>query len=847
MRLLIVAHLRGLLRTPLQSLLAVVGIALAVTVVFGVDLALGGARAGFDYAWRQLHGEATHYVAATSGETFAESHYVELRRRWRAGAPDLASVRSMTPVVHAEVNLDAGGALLLLGIDLVGGSPESRKLFGLASSGAMLSRTGSVMLSRATAERLAVASGDSIGLRIGSRDVRAHVVGLLGAVGDPRFDDLVLADIATAQELLEVTGRLHRIELVLSDTPSMSGLRSILDRLFPGISPTGASNGARWRPALPVGLRAYAIKELELATRSLVDAFYFNLGALSLLAMLVALFLINQTMHLSVVRRSVQMGRLRALGITSAELQCLIVAEALVMGIAGTAVGLLGGWLLAGQLLALVTRTVSDLYFVLSVSRLELDAVVLMKSILLGVSVSVLAAWWPARRGAAAAVVEQTRRIDQERRLRPARTVILASLVLGLGWLLIRWDASGIVGALVAVGALLLGAAMLMTPVIHLVSHLFALPGRWLGHIGRMSARQLRRNLSRAGVAVAALMIAAAASLGMGVMIDSFRASLDGWLSERLVADVYLEGTSDHPFTEAFASELLALDGISGITLYGSAAELSEGRRVRLSVMSERGAVNSRYVMLEGERTRGALIVSESLSVRHDKSVGDFIVLDSPSREVELRVAGVFREYGSGQGRVVMDAELYRRHWGEPQFRAAALFGEGAAFATSLEALESRDDLRLRRRENLRRYSLEVFDRTFAVTLVLRWLVLVVAFVGIQSALLAVQLDRGREFALAHALGFTRRELASLALLDAVALGLCAGVMALPVGAGVSWLLVHVVNVRAFGWTLALSFDPVLFGETLFVAALAGLLAGLTPALKLWRQPPDIRAIPRES
>ena len=860
MKLLIVAHLRGLLRTPLLSLLAVAGIALAVTVVFGVDLALGGARAGFGYAWRQLHGEATHYLAPVSGTTFPEARYFELRRSWRRGAAELSAVRSMTPVVHGEVTLaergaEGGATLMLLGVDLVGRTAASRQTLDLDSAGVMLGQPRAVMMGWGTAERAGLSTGDVIRLRDGERHLSAEVAGILGDAGDPRYDSLLLADIATAQELLALTGRLHRVELVLEGMQPGARGTQLLDRLFPGIMRADHSATVPWLPPLPEGLRAHSVADREAATRSLADAFYFNLGALSLLAMLVALFLINQSMHLSVVRRSTQMGRLRALGITPAELESLIVMEAFVMGIAGTAIGILGGWMLAGYLLELVTRTVSDLYFVIAVRQLHFDPVVVTKSIVLGISVSAIGAWWPARQAAAAAVVEQTRRVAQEQRLRPGAAVLIASAWFALAWMLVRWEASAVLGGLAAVGAVLMGAATLMKPLVGAMSFLFVLPGAGFGHVGRMSARQLRRNLSRAGVAVAALMIAGATSLGMGIMIESFRDTLEDWLGQRLVADVYLEDISGAGFSEAFASELVARAGVTGAVLYGSANELFEGQRVSISVMGSalqdggaQRAVGARYVLLEGERSADAVMVSESLSVRHDRSVGDSIRLDSRSGAIELRVSGVFREYGNGQGRVVMDAELYRLHWGEPQFVALALFGDGGDdFAHTLAALEARDDLRLRRRESLRRYSLEIFDRTFSVTRVLRWLALVVAFAGVQSALLALQLDRAREFAVAHALGFTRRELASLALLDAVGLGLCAGLMALPVGAAISWLLVHVVNLRAFGWTLDLTLDPRLFAQTLALAALAGLLAGLTPALRLWRRAPDPRAILRDA
>jgi putative ABC transport system permease protein len=143
----------------------------------------------------------------------------------------------------------------------------------------------------------------------------------------------------------------------------------------------------------------------------------------------------------------------------------------------------------------------------------------------------------------------------------------------------------------------------------------------------------------------------------------------------------------------------------------------------------------------------------------------------------------------------------------------------------------------IRSNRALRAASLKVFDRTFAVTIVLRLLTTVVAFVGVLSALMALSFERSRELAVLRAQGFTPGQVWALVTGQSGLLGAAAGLLAIPVGIALSFILVFVINQRSFGWTLEVELTPRVLVQGLALAVGAALLASVVPARRIARQP----------
>ncbi|MDX1656883.1 MAG: FtsX-like permease family protein, partial [Candidatus Competibacteraceae bacterium] len=502
------AGLRHLGRHPWQLLLALVGLALGVAVVVAVDLTNASARRGFELSMEQLTGKATHRIV---GDRLAESLYTKLRLE--------LGVRQAAPVVTGYGRLPQGGLVRIMGLDAFAEGPF-RGYLGPNREG------GADLLALLTEPATALAPGDLVKegrltLTIGQRQVTLRAVGI---VEDPALERLVVTDIATAQWLLDQIGLLDHIDLIIE--PNRSG-RDLLEAI---------------RRQLPPGVRLESIAATQDASAQMTASFRLNLTAMSLLALVVGMFLIHNTMTFSVIQRRGLIGMLRALGVTQGEIFALILFEALLLGLVGTLLGLGLGILLATLLVDLVTQTINDLYYVLTVREFRLAPLSLVKALALGLVASTLAAWLPAREAAGALPGSAISRAHLELRWRLAlpRLLTVALSLLGSGALLLA-STRGLLSGFAGIFLMILGCALLTPGWILVLARLAqALAIRSKGLLIRMAARDLERQLSRTGVAAAALMVAFAATVGVGVMVDSFRGGVRIWIEDLLTADLYI-------------------------------------------------------------------------------------------------------------------------------------------------------------------------------------------------------------------------------------------------------------------------------------------------------------------
>ena len=406
-----------------------------------------------------------------------------------------------------------------------------------------------------------------------------------------------------------------------------------------------------------------------------------NLTALSLLALVVGLFLAYNTMTFSVVQRRATIGMLRALGVTRSEIVATILAEALVVGRVATALGLVAGVGLGDGLVRLVTRTINDLYFVVVVRDLAISPAALAKGAALGLGATLLAAIVPAAEASATPPGAALRRVELEARARRAapRAALAGVAVLAAGCVLVAWAGRSLTWSYAGLFAAILGAALL-TPLAMIGAARVMGPalGRLLGLPGRMAARGVVARLSRTGVAVAALMVAVAATIGIGVMIRSFRATVVRWLETSLVADIYVSAPSlragrggDSALDPAVIARLREAPGVASVGTYRGVRVASRFGPTQLVALGIGPASHRQFRFLAGSlddvwpafEDGGAAIVSEPYAYRHGLAVGGALRLRTDRGERAFRVAGIFADYGSDQGVVMVSRRTYEANW----------------------------------------------------------------------------------------------------------------------------------------------------------------------------------------
>jgi putative ABC transport system permease protein len=867
--LLLRTSLRHLLRHPWQVGLCILGVALGVAVVVAIDLANASASAAFGLSAESVAGRATHQIVG--GPSGLDER---LYRRLRV---DLG-LREVAPVVegYAQAPALGGRTVQILGVDPLAEAPFRSYLGGLEGQvggrrdapvdlTTLLIEPATVLLAEGTAREAGVAPGDVLALRLGARSVEVRVVGLLSPSDDlsrRALENLVIADIAAAQELLGQVGRLSRIDLILPEPPEAGAPSPALDAV---------------RAILPPGAELAAASTRSTALEQMTRAFELNLSALSLLALIVGMFLIYNTMTFSVVQRRTLLGTLRCVGVTRAQLAGLVLAEASAISVVGSLLGLGLGVLLGRGLVQLVTRTINDLYFVVTVRGYGVDTGVLLKGLLLGVGATLLSALIPAVEAMLTPPRTVLRRSSFEERARGlVPRLALAGLALGAAGcaaLVVperAWErlaplspfASplGLLAAFAALFAIVIGAALL-TPlaVVALMRLTRPLLGRVFGLLGAMAARDVVAALSRTAVAVAALMVAISVAIGVGIMVGSFRGTVVSWLGQTLIADVYVSAPTntatrvDTTVDPALAERLAAVEGVAGVTRFRNvqvATTAGPTTLVAVAPAPQSGRGGFRFVEGGGDATwaawdAGGVLISEPLAFRTGLGVGDTLALRTDRGPRTFSVAGVYYDYTSDRGVIRMPYAVYRANWDDPAISSLALY---AAPNVDVDALVARlraaaageGDLVISSSRGLREGTLAIFDRTFAITAVLQLLATVVAFIGVLSALMALQLERARELGMLRANGLTPGQLWGLVLAQTSLMGLAAGLLAAPLGVALAVVLVYVINRRSFGWTLDLALDPALFLQALAVALAAAVLAGLYPALKMSRTSPAV-------
>jgi putative ABC transport system permease protein len=840
------ASYRFLLRHPWQLGLAILGIALGVAIIVAVDLARASAKAAFEHSTEAVVGKATHRIIG-GPEGLDESLYVRLRMR--------EDVRPLAPVIEGHVTLPTlpGETLQLLGVDPFAEASFRdywKALRADANSGIdvgdLVAMPGAVAVSEATRERLGLKPGSTFTIRIGRVERNVQLLGVIKPagtkMGDSALDDLLFTDIATAQELLAMQGRLSHIDLIIPEGVDEEAYVKRLKALLP----PGAD-------LIPAGNRSQALTQMT-------HAFHANLTASSLLALLVGAFLIYNTMSFVVVQQRPLIGTLRTLGVTRRQVFRGILGQAMIIGAIGTAAGLALGMGLGPGLTRLVTRTINDIYFTLTVRQLSLDPFILAKGIILGVAATLAAALMPAHEATSVTPRQALTRSQLESKVSHGLlgAAFAGVVMVALGGGIILWSGKSMVFGFIALFAVIFGCALL-TPLatVGSITLLRPLVGRWFGVLGQLSSRAVTAALSRTAVAIAALMVAIAAIVSIGLMIASFRIAVVDWLQNVLRADMYISlpgPRSAAPVSTIdpeLARRLAEAPGVAAVSTVRWLEIELQNNLIKLIVYAMVPNSYAAFRFKEGDPARiwpafehgGAVLISEAYAYHHGLHPGATLGLRTDQGMRDFPIAGVYYEYSSDQGVIAMSRRTFERYWNDRMLTSLGIYAAPGVDDTQLRAtvqrlIEPEQALVISSSRSIREASMKIFDRSFAITEVLRLLAALVAFVGIVSALMALQLERTRELGVLRAIGVTPRQLWRLVMVETGLMGLIAGLLALPVGTVTAALLILVLNQRSFGWSMDLQISPEILLQGLALAIAAALLAGVYPALKMARTSP---------
>ena len=693
-------------------------------------------------------------------------------------------------------------------------------------------------ITRTLATRHQLARGDSLTVLSSGRPVVLRVRSILEsqALQQAYGGNVVIVDIATAQEQFNKLGRLDRIDLVV-DPARRDAIAAELAR------------------NLPAGVSVQTPRGRSRQVENMVRAFQLNLTALSFIALFVASFLILNTVSMSVTRRRREIGIVRALGMTRREVAALFVSEGLFFGVVGGAIGLALGTLLARGTLGAVSQTLNDLYLVYHAQSLRPDVASYAIAYALGVLVAFAAALVPALEAAgtpAASTVRQGAFLAPQH-LGFGRWTLLGASLLGAAAVVAVWTVrahqpwGGFLSA-----ALVLAAGSALAPgfTLAIESAIAPLARRIGGIEAGLATGFLRASVARTSVVVAALMVSVGMWVALSIMVGSFRRTVDTWIQQSVRGDLYVEpaghrlNLSSTVLPASLIDSLRATPAIAAVDTYRASRVTYAGRPAFIAGIDFE--VQRRFGRLSftaggGEQVlaralaRDEVIASESFAHHHRIAPGDSIALTDREGAVRrLRVAGVFYDYSSDAGVVMMDRELYARLWSDRTESLALYLAQGAdadAVRARLVSLAGPDLLlSITPNRALRTRVLEVFDQTFRITYALQAIAILVAVLGVFGTLTALVLQRRREIGILRATGAMRRQVMKIVLVESGMIGLIGALLGAIAGVLLALVLVHVINTQYFGWTIRMAIDPWVFVSAVLAMVLAAMVAGIAPA-----------------
>lgn len=825
---------------PARFFLTLLGIALGIALMVAIRLANGAAMISFQDSVDLMAGRANLSLSAV-GAPFSENLLKELS--------DTRKLGKMIPVVQGKMApQDSPKAFLtVLGVDLLK-DDQVRDFQVLGAQGKpltasemlqLLPRPDAVFLSKKYADSKGYQVGQTIPFLVNDHVQNLDLAGVLDnkGVGEALDGTLALMDIAAAQKTFNKIGQLDRLEWIIDSPADQETLQAQLRKLYPG-----------YRVERP----ARRSEQIE----KMLSAFRANLLALSLVSILVGAFLVYNSMSIAVVRRVEEIGILRTLGLTQKEVVRFMMAESFLLALAGVVLGIFLGKVMAYDVLKVIGQTIHNLYLPVPLEQRIPSLAHAGLWILLGVLLILGATIPPAL---------STAHIEPGLAVRKGYTVVVFDRKISRFTLtgFIAWIFAAIFSTLPAVAGLplfgfasafflLIGLVLLAPFSLLRIYGLFrVLLKNLLPSEGYLAFRNLLSDLSRSSVSLGALVMAVALLVSVAVMVGSFRQTVVTWLDQTLRADLYIRPATDLDGTmssrldpqtlKAFGQipGVKAMERLRTLTMPWNGTDLSivaidiNSTSMPGRVLLKSGADPS--TTLASMAGQPMVLASEPLALKHGVKPGDWIALSSPSGPVSLRVKDIYYDYSNDRGTLMMDRAVYAALFKDDAINGTALylqpgFTADAVTQDILKRLPDGTKVLIQSNGGLKAGALKVFDQTFAITYGMEAIALLVAVLGILTTLTSLILERRQEIILLRYIGAERAKVTRMILWEAGWIGLLGNLMGLAAGMVLALLLINVINVQSFGWTIQWHAPWGFLAWALGLVFVATLAAGFYPA-----------------
>ncbi len=824
------------LKHKIQTVLLVLGISLGVAVIVAIDIANINARKSFDKSLRSISGKTTHNIySSTAG--LSEDVYFSLRK--------ILGYKNIIPIIEEPVYLKQFPAqqFKIVGIDPFSGN-SLLSFFGShdirLNSRAFklfLTEPNGVIISNQLLSKLGLQKGESFFISSNSAQREIKIVGVIesGNKDTLAFSNKILVDIATAQQLLDYKGRLTRIDLNLKSysKEKIDDLKNFLNSKFP---------------------ESYLIRSDVVAKQSskLTKSFELNLTALSLITLLIAFFLIYNSFNYSLVVRRPVFSILRSIGVTSKEIFYLILTEALIIGAVSSVIGLVIGILLGEFSVRLVSNTLSNIYSVFGQAGFILSPISILKAVAIGITAVFSAAFIPSLESRFIGPVSLSS--SSYFNLSFMRFVpylfLTGVFMVSLGLYITVFLVSSIQITFIGLFCIIIGYTLLLPASMEILGRIlnrFARP--FLGKIYLIACRNYTGSIDKNYIATASLTIAVAVLLSMTVLIESFRSTLTLWLENTFASDVFVS-VADRPGENkgldfSLLQKINSIDGVKNVGYSRKIGLITDGYgKLNLIALSENPPINPQIISgligdfkdldrLEGD----TVLLSESFNNRYKERLKDgYLFIPTKKGKHRFIIAGVFSDFATQRGTLIVKHDLFQKFWDDNKITSISLnvspgFEIGSVLKNIRSSLPQSYNYRLSTNRDLKESAHKIFNQTFAITNAMRIIAFLVAFFGILGALVALELSKKKEIGVLRSLGVKVSEVKKIIFFETGIIGLLSGILSIPLGLIMAYILVNVINLKSFGWTISFLIKPIYLIEAVFISLLAAMLAGIYPSV----------------
>jgi putative ABC transport system permease protein len=815
----------------LRCALTTAGIVLGVAVFVGMHTANQSVLFAFNKTVDRIAGATQLQVSA--GETGFDEEILER-------VQNHPGVEVAVPVIEAVVNsgIPGQGNLLVLGVDMTG----DRSLRDYDLEGAnddaiddplvFLAQPDSLMVTR----RFAEANGLGIGAKIpmdtmaGRREFTVRGIMRDGGLASAFGGSLGVMDIYAAQKVFGRGPKFDRIDLAVAEDAKVEEV------------------GARLRAELGPGFSVEPPSSRGRQFENTAQIYSIGSTITSLFALFIGMFIIYNTFAIAVTQRRSEIGILRALGATRGQVRTLFLGESAVLGLLGSALGVVFGMLIARAMAGYIANLLGEVYGVAQrAGELALDPKLLGFSLAIGMVTSVFAAWLPARQAAGIDPVKAlhkggyetpTEREANARRL-AAALCAAASLVC---LLFSQQRAVFYAGYLLAVFAALLltsSAALALSRMLRpLLKALRPVEGT-------LAADSLIQAPRRTSGTIAALMLSLALVVSLAGLARASYASITKWMSVALNPDLFVS-TSESLTTRSFVfppeigEEIRRIEGVDLIQFVRSVRVEVRGKPIML-VAADIDSLGrrARLPALEGDEERmyalaaqgKGVIASDNFALLHGYRLGDTVDLPAPGGALRLPIVGIVQDYSDQLGSLLLSRALFIEKWNDASVNVFRLYlkpgyTDAEVRAKILARFGDQRRLFVFTNRELRAYVLRLTDQWFGLTYVQIAVAVLVAILGIVNSLTVSITDRRRELGVIQAVGGLRGQIRRTVWMEAAAIALLGLVLGLALGAVQLYYTLEIARRDLAGLRLdytypagiALALLPVILGAALVAA-----------------------------